>query len=63
MDKKILEVLNHILILLVYSFILFKNVKSLCFSVGDNVITLITIIISILLMFYLWSVKNVQSNS
>ena len=58
MNKKILEILNHILTLLVYSFILFKNVKSVCFSVGDSVFTLIAIIISIMLMFYLWGVKD-----
>ena len=58
MNKKILEILNHILTLLVYSFILFKNVKSSTFNVFDNTITLITIVISIILMFYVWSIKE-----
>lgn len=58
MDKKILEVLNQIAIVLVYTFLLFKNIKSECFDISDNIITFITIVISILLMFYLWSVKE-----
>lgn len=58
MDKKILEVLNHLMILLVYGYILFKNAKSECFSTLDNTITLITIFVSVSIMFYNWSVKE-----
>lgn len=56
MDKRILEVLNHLLALLIYAFLLSKNIASECFSLFDSVITLINVIISISLMFYLWGV-------
>jgi uncharacterized membrane protein YbjE (DUF340 family) len=58
MDKRVLEVLNHILTILVYSFLLFKNIKSQCFSTSDNIISLITIIFSVSIMFYNWSIKE-----
>jgi hypothetical protein len=58
MQKKAVEVLNHIIILLVYSFLLAKNISTECFSLSDNIIVLSNIVISIGLMFYLWSVKE-----
>ncbi len=57
MDKKVLEILNQFLTVGVYSFILFKSLKSECFNFTDNIITLNTIIVSILIMLYSWSIK------
>lgn len=58
MNKKILEVLNHILQVFVYSYLLFKSIYRECFSMSDSIISLVAIVMSIMLMFYLWGVKE-----
>jgi len=56
-DKRIYEVLNHILTLIVFSIIVFKTAKSECFNMLDNFAVLLNITFSIGLTFFLWSKK------
>lgn len=57
MDKKVLDIINQILMLSVYTFIFAKNFTSTSLNILDNYLTLISIIISILLMIYSWRLK------
>jgi hypothetical protein len=57
-NKKLIEVLNHLLTFIVYTMLLVKSIQSSCFSMSDSSIVLANIIFSIGITFFLWSVKD-----
>ena len=58
MNKKILEVVNQLIILTIYAIIFSRGINKSCFNTLDNILTIFGIILSISLMFYLWSIKE-----
>ena len=56
LDIKILEVLNHLMILVIYGITISRLTNPI--DLISNVLTIIGIIISITLMFFIWYLKE-----
>ena len=58
MDSKILEVLNQIIVLIIYGIIISREITHKSLDILNTIITIGGIIFSVLLMFFTWYLKS-----
>lgn len=58
MDTRVLEVLNNLIVLIIYGIVLSREISQHSFDFLNTIFTVGGIILSVFLMFFTWSVKN-----
>lgn len=58
MDSRVLEVLNQIIVLIIYGIVVSREVAHKSFDIPNTIITVGGIIFSVLLMFFTWYLKS-----
>ena len=58
MDSKVLEVLNQIIVLIIYGIVVSREAAHKSFDIPNTIITVCGIIFSVLLMFFTWYLKS-----
>ena len=58
MDSKVLEVLNQIIVLIIYGIVVSREIAHKSFDTPNTIITIGGIIFSVLLMFFTWYLKS-----
>ncbi len=60
MDSKILEILNQMITIVIYGIVLSREITNSQLDMINTVFTIGGIIISILLMFFIWYLKSIK---
>jgi len=60
MDSKVLEIINQMIILIVYSIVLSREIMHKSLDYLNTLITIGGIIFSVILMFFIWYFKSLN---
>ena len=58
MDSKVLEIVNHLVILIIYGIVLSREISNQSLDFINTLMTMGGIIFSVLLMFFIWHLKG-----
>ena len=58
MDSKVLEIVNHLVILIIYGIVLSRAISNQSLDFINTLMTMGGIIFSVLLMFFIWHLKG-----
>lgn len=57
MDARVLEILNQIIVLIIYGIVLSREITNHSFDLPNTLITIGGIVFSVILMFFTWFFK------
>jgi hypothetical protein len=60
MDTKILEVINQIIVVVIYGIVLSRELVNRTFDSINTIITIGGIVFSVILMFFIWYLKSAR---
>jgi len=60
MDSKILEIINQIVVIIIYGIVLSREFVSQSLDFLNTIITIGGIIFSVVLMFFIWYLRNLK---
>lgn len=60
MDSRVLELLNQMIVLIIYGIVMSKEITRQTLDILNTLITIGGIIFSVLLMFFTWYLKSVR---
>ena len=58
MDSKVLELINQMIVLIIYGIVLSREISHQTLDIPNTIITIGGIIFSVILMFFIWHLKN-----
>ncbi len=60
MDSRVLEIINQMIILIIYGIVFSREITNKSFDFPNTIITVGGIIFSVILMFFIWYFKSVK---